>query len=260
MSKGIKIALGILLGIGALVGVVLYATADLPRVTEDFLGAVRDGDRERANALLSAGFRANTAPEVLERFLQQRGLDDFREASWGSRSISGQRGELSGTVTTHAGLVVPLTVHLVREADGWKIHGLNADTPGLRSDANAKSPPPAPDDQAARALVAETTRAFAGSVMAGSMEQLHQHGSERWRIQHSVEDLNRAFESWFKANADMRVLYDMEPVLDAGSGVDEHGVLTLKGRYPTTPNPVVFKQQYVYEGLEWRLVGLSVEV
>jgi hypothetical protein len=41
-------------------------------------------------------------------------------------------------------------------------------------------------------------------------------------------------------------------------GIAPPGVLVLKGRYSTTPKAIDVTGKYLYEGLDWKLVGLNI--
>ncbi len=76
--------------------------------------------------------------------------------------------------------------------------------------------------------------------------------------QYSVQKLDEAFDAFYK--------------LGWIQGVDNYGPhltkspykqgrrLTIKGRYPTKPSQVFFEFKYVYEGLGWKLVAISVNI
>ncbi len=53
------------------------------------------------------------------------------------------------------------------------------------------------------------------------------------------------------------VLDSLQPALSAAD-FNSSGALVLKGTYATTPHPVRFEQSFVYEGVDWKLVGLSM--
>jgi len=124
MSKRVKILMGAALFIGATAALVFYLTAGLTNTADAFFDAVQQDDMTTARGYLSTDTRAHTSEADLKRALTAMGIIDFQQASWPSRSFTGARGKLSGTVTTMAGAVVPVNVGLVKEHGHWRIYSL----------------------------------------------------------------------------------------------------------------------------------------
>lgn len=68
-----------------------------------------------------------------------------------------------------------------------------------------------------------------------------------------------AMQSFIDTGADFHVLDGMQPLIERAS-VDENGVLSLEGSYPTTPSKFTFRHRYVYEGLDWKLIGTNSKI
>jgi len=56
------------------------------------------------------------------------------------------------------------------------------------------------------------------------------------------------------------VLDNVSPIFDEKPSMNEENVLLINGYYPSKPNQVFFRQEYVYEGLGWKLLGLKVQI
>ncbi len=76
------------------------------QVTNVTFTAVRQGDLETGSGFLAKEFKVGTSEAELRRYFEQSSLDEFAEASWQSRSINGERGDLEGSMTTSTGGVI----------------------------------------------------------------------------------------------------------------------------------------------------------
>jgi len=66
-------------------------------------------------------------------------------------------------------------------------------------------------------------------------------------------------QSFVDSGADFRPLDGMQPTIKAAS-VDDNGALTIEGSYPTTPNEFTFRNRYVFEVLDWKLIGINSKI
>ena len=55
-------------------------------------------------------------------------------------------------------------------------------------------------------------------------------------------------------------LKNHSPKFDVEPTVNEDGILVLEGHYPTKPSRLMFKLSYIYEGVDWKLVGTNVNI
>jgi hypothetical protein len=255
MKTLLKIVVGLFAVGGIAIAAVLYFTTGLTRVADDFFDAVRAGDMPRAYEYLSADFRATVTRGQLHEWLSRNALVAVQEASWPTRTVSGGRGELVGSVTTADGGPVPLTMSFVKGENGWKIHAINKPAAGV-SQTGAGG---LPSESEQRQLVAGAIATFAASVNEGSMARFHDHISQLWREQWSVAELDQAYAGFFDLGADLGGLVDATPVFDQQAAIDEQGLLILKGRYTDGPM-LAFEQKYIQEGAAWKLVGFNVSI
>ena len=257
MKTLLKILAGIVAVIVVAVVAVLFLTADLVGVADEFFLAIKDKDIETAYSHLSDDFRADTSQEELVAFMESNRLADFDESSWQSRSVSGGRGELEGSITTTSGGIVPVALDFVKGQDGWKIYAIRKPDAGIQAEA-AEVQIPSEEDQVR--LVRDSMHVFAVSVNERSMAKFHAHTSNLWQQQFSIEDFDEAFGAFYDLGADLTVLDKFSPRFDAPASLGEDGVLRIAGHYPTEPDKMHFEQKYVFEGLGWKLVGFSANI
>lgn len=256
-----KTFLKILAGIGAVVVIaivaVMFMTAGMSGTADKFFAAVKSDNYDEAYSLLSDDFKANTSKNQLKQYLEKNTLNKFKEASWESRSVNGGRGELTGSVTTETGGVVPISLGFVKGESEWRIYSIQKPSSGIQEETEAAQ---LPSEKEQIKLVSDAMHIFAVSVKDKSMDKMYDHVSNLWQKQFTVEKFNEAFGSFFQFGDALMVLDQHSPQFSEKATINEDGVLMLKGLYPTKPNQVYFEQKYIYEGLGWKLMGFNVNI
>jgi hypothetical protein len=256
VKKLLKVLLGIVVIVALGIAAVFYFTSGMVKVADDFFDAVKSHDISKAYAYLSDDFKASTSREGLSDFLSKSGLTAFKTASWQDRSISGSRGELTGSINTESGSVVPIKLSFVKGESGWRIYSIEKPQAGILDQKAGQFPPEG--DQVK--LVTETMHVFALSVNEKSMAKLHAHASNLMQKEYTLQKLDEVFTPFYKIGTDFTLLDNISPIFDEKPSLSGEGVLLIKGHYATKPNQVFFEQQYVYEGTGWTVLGLSVEM
>jgi len=256
MKKFLKVVLGIIAVVVLAIAAVFYFTADMVKVADGFFEAVKSRDISKAYSYLSDDFKANTSQEALSDFLSKSGLISFKSASWQNRSTSGGRGELTGSINTQSGGVVPLKLSFVKGESGWKIYSIEKPQAGIQDQKAGQVP--SESDQVK--LVAETMHQLAICVNEKNMEKFYAYSSNRMQKEYTPKKLDEAFAPFFNIGADLTVLDNVSPIFDEKPSMNEENVLLINGYYPSKPNQVFFRQEYVYEGLGWKLLGLKVQI
>lgn len=254
MKKLLKIVVGIALVFALGFGAVLYFTAGMVDTATAFFEAVKKQDMVAARNHLSENFRASTDEGALKQFLTRSAILEFKEASWSSRQISGGQGELKGTVTTETGGVIPIRLTFVKEEGEWKIYNIQKPAAGLQVQADSPKVPGTADQVA---LIKRSMQDFAVSVERKSMRHFYGTVSKLWQKQITIEKLDEVFSTAYDAGWDMSVFQTLQPVVEPVSGLGEHGELILTGYFPTKPDQFYFEHKYIYEGIDWRLLGFS---
>ncbi len=254
MKKFLKVVLGIVVIVVLAIGAVFYFTSDMVKVADGFFNAVKSRDMSKAYSYLSDDFKASTSQEALSDFLSKSGLSAFKTASWQNRSISGGRGELTGSINTESGGVAPIKLSFVKGESGWEIYSIEKPQAGIQDEKAGQFP--AESDQVK--LVAETMHVFALCVNDKSMAKFHAYSSSLMQKQFTPQKLDEAFAPFYKIGTDLTVLDNLSPIFDENPSVNTDGVLLINGHYPTKPSQVFFKQEYIHEGLGWKVLGLNV--
>lgn len=256
-----KTFLKILAGIGALVVIaivaVMFMTSGMSDTAEKFFAAVKSDNYDEAYSLLSEDFKNNTTIIQLKSYLDKNALNKFKETSWESRSVNGGRGELTGSITTESGGVVPISLGFVKGENDWKIYSIKKPPSGIQEETESVQ---LPSEKEQILLVSDAMHIFAVSVKEKSMSKMYNHVSNLWQKQFSVEKFDETFNSFYQFGDALMLLDQHSPQFSEKAAINEDGVLILKGLYPTKPNQLYFEHKYIYEGLGWKLMGLNVNI
>ena len=252
----LKILLGLLVFLIAGFAAIMYFTSGLVTAADRFFQAVQNQDISAAYAELSPAFQ-RTASEHAD-YLESSSIADFAETSWSSRSVNLGSGNLSGSITTTSGEVIPLTLDFVKTDGEWKIYAINQPAAGIQeSPSSARQ---IPDEDALVELVRESTEAFAAAIREKDMALFHQHISRVWQDQFTVERLEETYGSFYVLENGLDILKNYSPSFDGEPTLDENGVMIISRHYPTTPDQFHFQHKYIHEGLSWKLLGYSVSI
>ncbi|MDC7221332.1 MAG: hypothetical protein PQJ59_15455 [Spirochaetales bacterium] len=230
------------------------------QITDSFFAAAQEGNWEEATSHLSEDFKASTETSELEDYLSKEGFLDFKEGQWPSRSASGGQKALSGSITTHSGRVIPLTINFIKEGNDWKIYSLEKPSSGLTETTDETQSHPLPSGAEQMELVREAMHQFALAVNDQSMAQFHSYISHVWQQQFTIEDLDNSYGSLYNIGLDLTVIDNMEPLITTVPTITEEGVLVLTGHFPSQPNKVYFTQKFFYEGIGWKLLGFNISI
>ncbi len=257
MKTWMKVALGIFAGIAVLVGFIFWLTGDVTKAGDDFFAAAQNDDMDAAYALLSEDFQNGTSKEGLQSYLVANALDNVKETSWSSRSITGSTGELEGTVTTADGGKISLKLRLINSEAGWRINAIEKESAGFKDGSVGRSLPSVSKQQQ---LFQDTVTVFAESLSDKSMEKLWDSATTDYRQQISLEKLDQSFGQFFEFAEGYLQLSRQTPTIDGAEIFNDNQIVVIRGHYPVKPVPIYFRQFFFYEGVDWKLDGLSVKV
>ncbi len=256
MKKGCLIAAGVfVVFVAVIIGVAMLATGGVVKAADEFFTRVREGKVQEAYETTSAGFKRETDADGFQRFVKRYALDQVASWSWSSRSFQNNQGHLEGTLTLKSGATMTFKVGLVHENDAWKIHGLEGEPP---PGVVVKEPAPAEEDL--KRLVRTTLLDFNDAVKAKSFAKFHTGLAKPFREQFTPEKLQETFQQFIDKELDIAAIATLEPTFAAAPTVDESEVMAVSGSYPTTPVKVHFALKYHFEGGQWKVLGINVEL
>jgi hypothetical protein len=117
-----------------------------------------------------------------------------------------------------------------------------------------------PTEEEAQVLVRDSLIAFNAAVQTKSFVDFHKQIAVMWQKQVTPERLAQLFDVFIKGEVNISGVARLEPTFDKPPATNANGLLELKGSYPTRPSRVMFDLAYLYEGDEWKLVKINVNV
>jgi hypothetical protein len=257
-----KILLGFVGLIVFVIAITLYLTSGMTDTAEAFFRNISEKQYTKAYSYLSEDFKQAVSKDKMIAFMQQTGLEKYKNANWGNRSFEGNRGEIEGTIETTTGSAIPITIHFVKLDDGsWRIYAIDKPASGVKIENKPVNTdmPAVPDANESIVLVKDTIRHFARAVNNKDMGKFHTFASQAFQKEVSVAKLNRAFKSFMDMNIDFMVLDSMKPVLDP-KPVLNNGILVIRGYYETSPKKLYYDLSYIRENKQWKLLNMNIEI
>ncbi|MCF6287751.1 MAG: hypothetical protein L3J53_00755 [Proteobacteria bacterium] len=243
-----KILMGLIAIIVVIIGSIFLMTGGMPKVADDYLAAVKAQDYEKSKSYLS-NYIANDAQSLVQ-YVQDNSMDDMVDTSWSNRAFVNNRGSISGEITTDNSEVINARITFIKELDDWKIYSIqkqvNSAGNTVQQPANAQQVE----------LVQQAMKVFMQSASEKSMGRFYHYLSSMWQSQVTIEKLDEAFSSVLNLKGGYDFFDNIKPVIDSGLIV-EKGVLLLSGRLVTDKTVIYFKQKYLYEGTDWKLLAFE---
>jgi hypothetical protein len=110
-------------------------------------------------------------------------------------------------------------------------------------------------------LVKETMNAFALAVVSKDFTEFYNSRLARpLQEKYSKAAFQGLFQTFMDQNIDLRVLQQYGPKFDQKPGLDQKGLLVLKGYFPTRPSRAIFDMKFIKQGEAWKLIALYVNV
>lgn len=273
MKKVLKVLAVIALSIGVFVGIIFMLTSSLPKVANQFFENVKNGDLQAAYDLTDSTFQGVTSFEDFEIGVENFNLNNYKNASWVSRSIesngNGGFGELGGTIFYTDGTSEPICMQFLKEDGDWRINffaldqtceqvnGEEVTTGGVEEEESGLAIP------ANEELVTMANKAmsdFSDAVDQGDFTNFYENTiSEAWRAETSSEEFKESFNDFLEPPViDMAGLIDTTIPIFSEPTIDEYGWLIVKGRYSGDDLTIEFELDYTEENSTWALSGIQV--
>jgi hypothetical protein len=138
------------------------------------------------------------------------------------------------------------------------------DTSGLAGErtfasrANSQSAVPSQDQL--RQLAKDTLLKFSSAVQKNDFSAFHSTVATQFAQEFSPEQMRQAFTSFTNQKTNLAAIENASAVLQPGPSINERGVLNLAGFFPVQPQPVYFKNRYVWQDAQWKLAAIDVQL
>ncbi len=251
---GLAIAVAL---IAVIVAAVFYLTSDVTRAGDRFFALIGEGKAKDAYQSAAQEFRAATSEAQFLAYLKSSAIADYESATWASRSISNNVGELEGSLKLKGGGTVPIKVKLVKESGEWKILSIEKSQAGIVTEAGS---PTLPGDPELASMTSSALRLLGRAINTKDFRDFYNACSKMWQGQTTPEALKEAFKSFIDQNLDLSVIEGKTPEFAGKPSIDNSGRLILKGSYPVQPVRLNFTLKYITENKEWKLIGVNVSM
>ncbi len=242
-------------GVWLLFSWVFAVTGEAAQAADRFFQLVAEGKVAEAYQSSASALRAQQDLDTFTAGVKRLGLTECASTSWPSRHVVNNVATLEGSMTTRQGGTVPLKVVLTREGDAWRVTSVTG--PAGVGAGGVKRPVP-PEDRL-RGLTTATLLDFNKALGAKDFTAFHGKSSRQLRQQIAPARFLKEFQQFLDKKIDLAGIKDVQPVFEPAPFVDDEGVLTLSGFYPTQPVRVQFRLRYVYEDPDWKLLGINVK-
>jgi len=244
----LKIILGFIIVVVAIITMIFMQTKGMPDAADEFLNAVKLSNTDNANSFLSQHIKDN--PVNLYLYLKNNSFDKVKGTSWSSRAFVNNNGNISGVVTISNGANINTRMTFIKEDGSWKIYSIQK----LTTKDLTKAEEPKLTIQ--KKLVKNAMATFLLSAREKSMSRFYQGLSGIWKNQVTIQKLDDIFGSIYKFKGDLRFLDNVDPVIESHS-ISKDGILIVAGMFPTNQVTIYFTQKYIYEGVQWKLFGFD---
>lgn len=242
-----KIIFGFIASIVVIIVAIFVFTSGMSDTADKFLESARSEDHQKAQSYLSFYVKDDAA--VIIQYLKDNSMDQFTSTSWGSRAIVNNTGNISGEITTKSE-IINTRIKFIKENDKWKIYSIQ------KQQNKGINLPQEPSSLVQIELVRNSMKIFMASAREKSMDKFHAYISKFWKKQISVQQLDEIFGSIFNVKSDLTFLDNVVPKIDFSSIIKDD-VLMLSGSFPNDTVTIYFSQKYIYEGVQWKLVGFD---
>ncbi len=129
---------------------------------------------------------------------------------------------------------------------------------GLSGNVMAQQPFALPDESTLARLVWTSMIEVDSANRTGNYSVLHALGSPDFQQQNSVDDLSQLFSTLRENRVDIGRAILLEPEYHIPPGIDEQGVLRLRGGFEFRPKAVRFDILFQNIGGGWRILAISI--
>lgn len=141
MAKGCLFGcLGVVVIGVAIVFFVMHMLQGVTSSANSFLSLLAQNKVQEAYDSAAGMFRSAMTVDQLRQQAARTGLDHYKEASWTGQHIDNNTGDVSGSVTTREGSVIPVKMTFVYEKSAWRVSGVDVNSGSAGFTTSGSSP------------------------------------------------------------------------------------------------------------------------
>lgn len=135
------------------------------------------------------------------------------------------------------------------------------------SGCGGEKPSAPPTEAEAQTLVKNTMSDFATAIDSGNFSTFKSNASKEFQSQYSDDQVKTTFKTFTDQKEDivpiLRAASGMNPKFSPAQTVREekgYSILVTNGEFDTTPVPVKFQNEYVYQDGKWKLLKIDIKL
>jgi hypothetical protein len=262
--KTVFIVLGVIFALGlCLVGSCVFMFSRLlgppAEAADAFIAKVAAGDLRGAYDSADQSLKASMSYESFADAAKAIGLDKITLAKWRSTNVRNTTADVSGSANTTGGEIAEMAMTLVK-SDTWRVSQVTVNGRSLTADGGSDAMPTSVSASEAKALALQTLLDWDAAIKANDFSAFYNNIADIWKKEVTPIGLRESFKAFIDAEADIAGIADVDPVLSEPPKVNDAGLLSIKGHYPTNPLKVFFELGYMWERQGWRLVRINVRM
>jgi hypothetical protein len=117
-----------------------------------------------------------------------------------------------------------------------------------------------PSQDQMRQLARDTLLLFNNAVQKKDFSGFRATVATEFAAQFSPQQMRRAFQRFIDSKTDISAIKNATAIFQPGPSIDEGGVLNLAGYFPVQPLPVYFRNRYVLQDAQWKLLSIDVQI
>lgn len=257
--------------------------ADPESAANAFFATLEQGNPRDAYEGSAFAFQTGQTFDGFLSNAEDLGLIGGQPPKWAGTQLQNSQAILTGTLVTHAGAPLPLTVTMTSEGGVWKLFALKTTSPngtgelenrftvvGTGAGFNDVYHQPMPGQTQLDMLVHRTLAKLNDGIQQQDFHAFYDSISQQWKDgRHPagvVPDpvtpkiFKNHFQGFIDNKIDLAPVALLPPIYDAPPHIDENGYLDLQGHLGELPNRVEFSLQFAYELPAWKLVSISIGI
>ena len=235
----------------------MLQTAEYADSANRFLTMVTAGDFQEAYISTSGELRAAQDKETFIDVMRDIGIESYSLQSWSTRTLpKASNANISGTVLSADGRMIPVLIVLVSESGEWNVSSLTGSgRKGVGSGAWFRGEPT--NDELKHSTQADILRMYE----SGELLELNSKLFFAFVTFSSSIFLERIHRPFIQPDIDLAETLSVAPMFDQDTDLFRWrwgDLLVVSGHYPVEPQPIPFRYLYRYVHPEWKLFSVQI--
>lgn len=224
---------------------------NLQESVQRFFEYIKAGKTKEAYENTTEEFKTGGSLEDFKNFLEGTGLGHFTEIFFDGLEQNGDIAALKGTIVLADQRKVPIIIYLKQENQQWKIHNV---TPAIENSSGIALP----DQSTLLSVIHKYLTLFVSCIQQEEFTPFYTELAELWKVETNPVQIKEIFRNFIEKNVDLSFVLNTSPVISEQPLLDEKGLITVKGYYPSATQTLLFELILTYQHPEWKLVSIKI--